>query len=94
MSTAREYAFDNFPIVTCGLFAFFLLLFFTEDVVMVPAEPSPAQKYGSPPFYPTPPHSENPNEVPPQNQAENVNSYAQQTHMPYPLQQQQPLNSY
>ncbi|CAF1015895.1 unnamed protein product [Rotaria sordida] len=65
-----------------------------KDVVMVPTDPPMHQDYEPPPFYrPPPAHNENPYGIPPQNQSANFNPYAQQSHMPYPP-QQQPFNPY
>jgi len=68
---------------------------------MVPTEPPANEQYRAPPFYqPPPPASgyppppnQNPYAFPQQNQQGNFNPYTQQSHTPYPP-QQQPFNPY
>ncbi len=69
--------------------------------MMVPTEPPLNEQNGPPPFYHPPPPpmgyppppGGNPYAVPPQNLPGSYNPYIQQTHMPYPP-QQQPYNPY
>ncbi|CAF0937579.1 unnamed protein product [Adineta steineri] len=70
-----------------------------KEMMMIPTEPPMHEQNKPPPFYhpppppmgyPAPPQypAANPYAVPPQNYSENFNPYAQQSHMPYPPQQQ------